>query len=334
MPLQIPGGGTPEWESAIWSHTDPSLIYTFSNYYTGGMKAYSYNVRTKRFALVKDFSALGGPKDFLHQMSMSADDDVFAFTVRRGGVDEPVAYIAWRRSDDRVLAHAETGGIVDEVRLDKSGRYLAIGLTGTQPDKSRARYLDLGTGRVETNYWNESDRPTGHGDLGTGFTAGFDPWGDGVNVRFFDDVHHPRLAFRFTNEEGKPDWTEEIHGSLLADNEGWLTIGTFNVKNGLPDYHVFEDEIFQVALDGSGRVRRICHARSVVSSTSDSNGYWAAPKPTISRDGRFIAYTSNWEDSGRYDLFIARIDPAPELTPTGAPANTVRPRRVGTGRRP
>ncbi|MDQ2920650.1 MAG: hypothetical protein M3R52_03390, partial [Acidobacteriota bacterium] len=45
------------------------------------------------------------------------------------------------------------------------------------------------------------------------------------------------------------------------------------------------------------------------------------PKPTISKDGRFIAFTSNWENSGRYDLFIAKIDPAPSA-PTATPVPT------------
>ena len=32
-----------------------------------------------------------------------------------------------------------------------------------------------------------------------------------------------------------------------------------------------------------------------------------------SRDGRFIAFTSNWEKSGRYDLFIVKIDSATRI---------------------
>ncbi len=82
----------------------------------------------------------------------------------------------------------------------------------------------------------------------------------------------------------------------------------------MPSTGVFRDEIFQVALDGSARVRRICHTRSSIDNNSDTTGYWAMPKPTISKDGRFIAFTSNWEKSGRYDLFIAKIDPAPRLS--------------------
>ena len=117
------------------------------------------------------------------------------------------------------------------------------------------------------------------------------------------------------SEEGVSDWTNDFHGSMLADNEDWITIGTYREPSStLPSTGVFRDEIFQVALDGSGRVRRICHTRSSIDNKTDTTGYWAMPKPTISKDGRFIAFTSNWEKSGRYDVFIARIDPAPRLS--------------------
>ncbi|MET0648491.1 MAG: hypothetical protein ABW208_17910 [Pyrinomonadaceae bacterium] len=345
MPLSMPGSqSVPSWESSIWSNKDPNVIYTFSNWYTGGMRLYAYRVRERRFELLKDFTNLGTPLDYLAQMSMSSDDDVFAFSQRRSGSGEPVSYLVWRRSDDRVLAHKETGGQVDEVRIDKSGRYLAVGPnTPITPNSLRGEYLDLQTGRAQATRWNETERPSGHGDLGTGFVAGFDGWADGIGVRSLADPRRPRMVFRFTDEAGRPDWTEEIHGSLLADNEGWLTLSTFDVAaSTLPDYHVFEDEIFQVALDGSGRVRRICHTRSRVTNADESSGYFAGPKPTISRDGRFIAYTSNWEASGRTDLFVVKIEPAPPISmawltagssPGAAPAARgdgarTRPRRV------
>jgi hypothetical protein len=321
LPQSLPGEGGPNWESSIWSHDDPRIIYTFASYYTGGMKLYAYDVVTRRFTLLKDFGALGGKRDYLYQMSVSADDDVFAFSQRTAGVDQPTYYIVWRRSADKVLAHEATGGRVNEVRVDKSGRYLAVPFNGVQPDGSRGAFRDLSDGRVETLRWNAQDAPSGHGDLGAGFNAGFDPWADGINRRELSDVHRPRVVFQFKTEAGQLDWTEDFHGSLLADNEDWMTVGTYDqAEVTLPEYGVFEDEIFQVALDGSGRVRRVCHTRSRVLNRNDADNYWAMPKPTVTRDGRYIAYTSNWEGSGRTDLFIAKIDPAPALPRNAQPA--------------
>jgi hypothetical protein len=120
---------------------------------------------------------------------------------------------------------------------------------------------------------------------------------------------------------------------MLADDESWITIGTYDDPAvTLPDYGIYEDEIMQVALDGSGRFRRICHTRSQIDNLTSTTGYWAMPKPTISRDGRYIAFTSNWEKSGRYDMYIVRVEPAEPHSQRAVPASspTQRPRRVGT----
>jgi hypothetical protein len=131
---------------------------------------------------------------------------------------------------------------------------------------------------------------------------------------------------------GVADWTHGFHGTMLADNEDWMTIATFHDPSATQaGTGIYDDEILQVSLDGSERIRRICHTRSAIDNKTETTGYWAMPKPTISRDGRFIAFTSNWERSGRYDLFIVKIDPAPALTgvPAIAPTRVQRPRRVG-----
>ena len=123
-----------------------------------------------------------------------------------------------------------------------------------------------------------------------------------------------------------------------------MTLATFTDMGAIGDlkhFGIFEDELFQAALDGSGRVRRLLHTRSKIDNKTETSGYWAMPKPTVSRDGRFIAYTSNWEASGRYDLFIARVEPAPALSkpapdskpvpdskPAPARPQVSRPRRV------
>ncbi|MFL6332379.1 MAG: hypothetical protein ACJ754_03460, partial [Pyrinomonadaceae bacterium] len=181
----------------------------------------------------------------------------------------------------------------------------------------------------------------GHGDLGTNCIFGWDNDTDGFTVRRLDEPHNPRYVFWLRTGPGPTggvaDWTQDMHATMLADNEDWATIATFyDGTINLPSSGVFRDEIFQVALDGSERMRRLVQHRSLIDLKTNTTGYWAMPKPTISRDGRFIAYTSNWENSGRYDLFIARIDPAPSLpqpqaTPPPRPT-AKRPRRVTPGR--
>jgi hypothetical protein len=337
LPSAMPAGGGPNWESSIWSNSDPDLIYTFPNYYDGRMGLYAYNVAAKTFRLVKDLSSLSNGKDYLRQMYMSANDDVICWLHMRAGIDGAIAYLVYKRSTDRVLYHnpaSDYVGGINEVHVDKSGKWLTIHLNQNQPDNTRTRVLNLQTGKIDTLKWDDADSPPGHGDLGTGTIIGFDSFAGGINKRSFDKFHSPEVIIRFKNEQGKTDWTFDHHGTMLADKEGWETIGTYHDPSiRLPNYHLFEDEIVQIATDGSQRFRRICHTRSAIDNLTNTTGYWAMPKPTISRDGRFIAFTSNWEKSGRYDLFIVKIDSGGSISsgqtrPEPSTIHTQRLRRV------
>src|SRR5207253_2557215 len=95
------------------------------------------------------------------------------------------------------------------------------------------------------------------------------------------------------------DWSQGNHVSMLADNEGWCVISNFTAGKGPPGS--FRNEIFQVATDGSQKVRRLAHHYSVY------RDYWDSPRADISRDGRFIAFTSNWGSATRRDVFIIRV---------------------------
>jgi uncharacterized SAM-binding protein YcdF (DUF218 family) len=338
LPLEYPSGFGLSWESSIWAHNDPDIVYTFASDRKGGMRLYAYDVASKEFKLLKDFSSIARGRDYLSQMYVSADDDVFCWLLKRVGVDEPLGYIVYKRSTNRILYNnpgsVYVGGI-NEVHVDKSGRWMTIHLNQTQPDNSATRILNLQTGAIDFLYKNASDSPAGHGDLGTETIVGFDAWQDGITWRRLSAPHAPRRVFYFRTAIGKDggtaDWTHDFHGTMLADNEDWLTIGTHrDPSSKFSGSGIYDDEILQVSLDGSERIRRICHTRSVVDEKSESTNYWAAPKPTISRDGRFIAFTSNWEKSARYDLFIVKIEPAPYLTklPATTPTLLQRPRRA------
>lgn len=58
-----------------------------------------------------------------------------------------------------------------------------------------------------------------------------------------------------------------------------------------------------MATDGSLAVRREAHHFSIY-----GDDYYASPRADLSRDGRFVAFTSNWGvPGGRKDVFILRI---------------------------
>ncbi|MFO0774760.1 MAG: hypothetical protein U0172_08860 [Nitrospiraceae bacterium] len=93
---------------------------------------------------------------------------------------------------------------------------------------------------------------------------------------------------------------------MLVDDETWAMAGRFSTTAG-PVLKAFDPEIVKIATDGSNRVQRIAHHRSVGGQAN----YATQPKAAISRDGKFIAFTSNWgNQTGRMEVYVVEAKPA------------------------
>ena len=346
----LPGGVSLEWQGATWSRTDPDLIFVHVNYYNPnysatGMKLYTYRPSTNVFTLLKDFAPelAPGQPDYFFEMHVAQDgkDDIFTFMENRiGDGGNPLYFVVWNRSSNRVLRRVRNDAAFDANAAlpDKSGRWIFFPLNKTQPDGARIKVLDLQNDSWQTIHWNRADDSPSHGDVGRGTVTGRGNFSGGFNLRSLSNVHKSTILFDNKDARSILDWTNDQHTSLYADDESWVLLGLYDdpAETGT-ETGAFEDEVMQIAMDGSQRIRRLFHHRSHIDNLSDTTGYWAIPKPTISRDGRFIAFTSNWGKSGRYDLFIAKIDPAPRLsglsqTQPSAPLGLVRQRRVTQAR--
>jgi hypothetical protein len=103
------------------------------------------------------------------------------------------------------------------------------------------------------------------------------------------------------HESGSEIKTHDTSRSLRLS-----ALSRYSASKG-PVLNPFNNEIVQVATDGSDRVRRIAHHRSLVCVYEDQ------PKASISRDGRYVAFTSHWGVvNGRRDVYIVvNIPPAP-----------------------
>ncbi len=74
---------------------------------------------------------------------------------------------------------------------------------------------------------------------------------------------------------------------MRATNNNWALVSTYTLtSSNQTNVKAFDNEIFQVATDGSGRVRRIAHHRS------NWNEYNDQPQADINRDGRFVSFRS------------------------------------------
>lgn len=287
FPNKPPSGFVPRWEDAIWSGAEPEVLFCHE-----GMNLWCYNVGTKAYTLVKDF---GGelPPGHLHQMSRSLDDNAFAFSFQNHRW-EVVGFLVWRRDKDRILLKRDAPDSLDEVQLDKTGRYLVV-KTGKQGSGVvEVRVVDLHTGVIEDLTDDSPDFAPGHSDNGRETIIGADNWNNRITFRKLSSPHHIRTVL----DLGK-DWSQDYHISMLADDETWVLV-SFYVANTLPSDGVFRNEILLVATDGSQRVRRLAHHRTVFRE------YWDSPRANISQDGRFVVFTSNWGGRSRQDVFIVR----------------------------
>jgi hypothetical protein len=287
-----PDGNTPGWEDAIFSAADPNLLFCHS-----GLKLWCYHVGSGEYKLVKDFAqgpqAGTPPAGHLRQMSKSLDDRTFGFSLQDPRY-KVVGYLVWKRDTDKIVLRQETEDL-DEIQVDKSGRFCVIKTARQGRGVVQARVADLRTGKIEDLVDDAPDYAPGHSDNGHGTVIGADNWKNRVTFRRLAAPHQLRTLLELNG-----DWSQDYHISMLADNEDWVLL-SFYVGNKLPSSGVFRDEIVQVAADGSGRVRRLAHHRSVVRE------YWDSPRANISRDGRFVIFTSNWEGTGQRDVFLLEV---------------------------
>jgi hypothetical protein len=325
VPYSPPGNIPIRLDDACWSSADPDILYVHQDL---GTKIYKYKVSRQTYTLVGDVARVLPRGQNIQQMGMAADNDTFSFT-RRGGAPgyKQLGYAVYRASTDTVLfQHPE---VINEVRIDKSGRYLYVNTNETGVGKHEGRVVDTSTGAMTNLTDDAPDHAPSHYDVGTGTVVGNGNYIVGISTR---SLAAPRRFTKILDLSPEKNYGG-FHLSMLADNEGWVLVSFYTPHlNG-----VMQGEVVQVATDGSGRVRRLFHHQAV------GTNYYDSPRANISRDGRFIAFSSNWGVAGgRHDMFVARIEPAPAvaLNPSAPPASNPsappasRPRRAWASARP
>jgi len=305
--LPLLNGGYPFTYDLNWSHTEPDILYGHV-----GAALWRYNARTGNYSLAFDLASRLPAGYYFAQASLSADDDVFACTLQQSGTWAVVGYMAYRRSTNTILYRSSDNH--NEVRVDKSGRYLFINTNDQGVGKVEVRIVDLVTGQSTGLMDDAPDHAPSHYDVGTGTAVGNGNYLVGISAR---NLATPRSYTKILDLSAQGNYGG-FHLSMLADNEEWSLVSFYTPHlNG-----VMQGEVVQVSTDGTGRVRRLFHHQAIVA------GYYDSPRANISRDGRFIAFTSNWGVAGgRHDMFIARITPAPSssATPTPTPTPTATP---------
>lgn len=103
-------------------------------------------------------------------------------------------------------------------------------------------------------------------------------------------------------------WASHVSGIGSRVRKGWVLISTYN--NVSDAQQPLGREIFWVALDGSGLLKRIAHHHSDLAYTDQPWGrekdYFAEPHATSSWDGKAVFFNSVWGDNfNQYDVYKA-----------------------------
>jgi len=245
---------------------------------------------TDLFDVAKDHSGY-----WIKELGVTDGDNRFSFTIVNtktgaegyGAVQiEPRKYLVWEPVPT-VAACTKAGG-VGGAGLSRSGNYFGAGCG----DNSSGNYFitDLSTGQTVFPKANQGTHPA----------SGFEWWvEDG-------DSQGPQSMYR--RPYAKPDNFTTLlnldgvygdqHHSMLLDDASWVLHSQSRLHD--PVTHRYEQEIMLAKTDGSGDVWRLAHHRTIDPS------YRAIPHASISRNGRFVIFNSNWGGSGRVDAFIIK----------------------------
>lgn len=295
-------GESPLGEDQIWDAENKNIIYchTYKN-------IVAYNVSDNTYSIIKNLEGFIPNNEYVYQMSMSEDATKFAFSRKRLTDYNVSGYLVYDVTTDSVYSITETH--IDEVQLNKAGTYLWVKTDKQGEGVIQSQIINLATWEKEELTDNGPDFAPGHGDVGLDFIVGADNWENRLLYRKFDNPH---TFYSVWNFEG--DWGQDVHVSQLATNENWILISCYMASTGYPFSGLIENEILQVSTDGLMSVRRLCHHQS--DYIGSGNNYWASPRASISRDGRFVIFSSNWGNLDRTDVFIMKIPAAPgEETP-------------------
>lgn len=282
-----------------WSGQDPDILFCRGG--KSGTELTAYNAASGSTKLVRDFAPEVIQGGSLDQMSRSGDDDVWAFTLTDAAGD-PAGYLVWKKSTNQVIERKLLSReIVDGVHIDKSGSFLIMENPGGD-----TRVVALRDHSVTPLTWGTDGFY--HHDVGKGTVIADCGAQSGLCFRSLLSPHHLTLLLPFTESN-----QEQVHFTMLADNEAWALVtneestGSANgPEKSCTITAPFQCELYQVATDGSGKVRRLVHHYSTAST------YEHQAFGNISRDGRFLAWSSDWGNAnGRLDVYLAQITPAP-----------------------
>jgi hypothetical protein len=219
--------------------------------------------------------------------------------------------------------------------IDRSGRYVA--LYPTAADLAAPRKA------AQVFMWDTLDNTITAMPLLPAHSGGHDAYGYGTAVnqdccaqnsawdaaewqlRQLDDpiasrdLIQPLLTPKEISLADHPSWNNARPDRLVP-----FVSGTYRYGTNAVEWRPWDDEIVAVQTDigdGSAEVWRFAHHRSDLRNDDDpsATSFWYTPRPNVSRDGRWVLFTSNWGktlgadpkgaagERARQDVFLLRL---------------------------
>jgi hypothetical protein len=290
LPLEISASSEPRW-----SRSESRVLY-----FVSGNELKEHNVDGSTTSVVHTFSeyaVISGKGE----SDISLDGDHFVFV---GDNRYVFVYTISSGAKSAVLDTADLGGF-DSVHITPDNN---VTVTWLQAGSARYNGIELFDGNVGSGgsggsgamqFLRQVTRAGGHMDVGRD-TNGAEVllWANGadpapvcnngvVKVRLSDASQTCLATF---------DWSLALNVSA-PDDSGWVFVATYAPSDPDPQidpWPAYTNEIVQVKMDGTS-VRRLAHHRS-----RPLNDYNYTPRPSVSRDGTLLAFSSNFgmQESG------------------------------------
>ena len=215
----------------------------------------------------------------------------------------------------------DAGWSIHNARISKNGKWARIATGGGSGGPAGIYFWDIESLNVIP--CSTSGPPYCGGHLVTGFDTVINQrgLGDGMDfaIRLMGDVNSATALI--TPLLTPSQWANDSHlswNNVQSDEKQPVCTAAYRTDNLVQQ--AWDGEIICIETDGAtSTVWRFAHHRSQVASFGDQ------PRANVSQDGRFVLFTSNWEqtlgrgpDGPRHDAFLV------ELTPAAAPLSTRR----------
>ena len=266
------------YDIAAWSPVDPDVFYYLQN-----DRLRSYDIGTRKSTTIKDFNFR------LSRLSVSDDEDVFVMARLTEDYGEN-GMVAWKRSTGTTLfskTAADEGWAGAKPSGHPNGLYAWTSTWRVnQGDPYQTCLIDLTAGTYECHAGSSTWR-TGHGTYLDDYWVHVEGWDNSIiraNVPAWNT--YTTLFNSFTS------WNREVHMTSNGDQDT-VAVG---VQPGCPwngtTYNNWENEIFTLPVAGGSPSHIAWNRINPCSGSTQLYNFLA--RPQFSRNGRFIAFASNW----------------------------------------